>query len=165
MMRAMSYYYYNPSYILKFSDQSSLNNVLTTTTKEKGHYIIVPQTWFNRYVSIETLEDDNEDMNDDEDENEENNIYNIYDLEREDKYENNNENENKKKIKVTDKDKGNFLIHLAGLPDKAGIAKIMRSKVMNDIKSYTSKTNKELREEVLEYYNRPKNQQLKIFLQ
>ncbi|OUM60962.1 glycosyltransferase family 34 protein [Piromyces sp. E2] len=45
--RALSIAYFKKE-VLRFSDQSSLNNVLVED-KEDEHYVIVPQHWFNNY--------------------------------------------------------------------------------------------------------------------
>jgi len=54
-MRAMSYSYYNNKLGqgLKYADQSSMNNVLIEG-EESDHYVIVPQTWFNSYIGLNT---------------------------------------------------------------------------------------------------------------
>jgi len=56
---------------------------------------------------------------------------------------------------------GDFLLHLAGHVNKDDEAKIFRYHISSDEKWYT-KTSKEMREEVLEYYALPKNKQHKI---
>eukprot|EP00833_Pecoramyces_ruminatium_P006880 jgi/Orpsp1_1/1180912/evm.model.c7180000075104.1 len=49
LMTTSSYAYYHSKKILKYSDQSSLNNALVEQ-KEDEHYVIVPQNWFNSYL-------------------------------------------------------------------------------------------------------------------
>jgi len=61
-----------------------------------------------------------------------------------------------------DKKKGDFLVHLAGRPQKSKKGKILRLQIKNDTEWYTAMTNKELRKNVLDYYNLPKEKQLKI---
>jgi len=51
LMRANSYFYYHQEKYLSYADQSSINNVLTGSNDTDEHYIIVPKSWFNRYLS------------------------------------------------------------------------------------------------------------------
>ncbi|ORX76243.1 hypothetical protein BCR32DRAFT_236712 [Anaeromyces robustus] len=51
LMRVMSYSYYNIQKPLEFEDQTALNNVLVESKDDEEHYIIVPQDWFNSYLS------------------------------------------------------------------------------------------------------------------
>jgi len=62
-----------------------------------------------------------------------------------------------------DKKKGDFLVHLAGRPKKSKKPKDLHLLIKNDIEWYTAMTNKDLRKIVLEYYNLPKEQQLKVY--
>ncbi|ORX58452.1 hypothetical protein BCR36DRAFT_276944 [Piromyces finnis] len=66
---------------------------------------------------------------------------------------------------VIDGNKGGFLIHLAGVHNKANVAKIVRLDIMKNIELYTSKTNEELRDEILQYYNLPREDQNEIYTQ
>eukprot|EP00833_Pecoramyces_ruminatium_P005619 jgi/Orpsp1_1/1179651/evm.model.c7180000070202.1 len=60
-------------------------------------------------------------------------------------------------------EKGDFLLHIMGktFNKKMKIAKDIRDQMKNDTE-WQSKTNKEIREEVLKYYDLPKSEQLKI---
>jgi len=115
LMRAYSYFYYHPDRYLLFADQSSINNVLTSSSDAEEHYIIVPKYWFNSYID--------------------------------------------------DKEKGEFLVHLAGQSDKSLKAKQFRLEIKNDTEWYTSMNNNDLRKKVLEYYDLPKENQHKIHFQ
>jgi len=115
IMRAYSYFYYHPERYLLYADQSSINNVLTSSNDTDDHYIIVPQYWFNSYIG--------------------------------------------------DKEKGEFLVHLAGKRDKSIIARLFRLQIKSDPRWFTAMTSKDLRKKVLEYYKLPKEQQQKIYFQ
>jgi len=112
LMRASTYFYYNQEDYLLFADQSSMNNVLTSSKDTEDHYIIVPQYWFNSHID--------------------------------------------------DKQKGEFLVHLAGQHNKTERARKLRSQIEEDPEWYTSVSSKDLRKKVLEYYDLPKEQQKKI---
>jgi len=56
LMKACSYTYYNKEKNLPYADQSAMLHVLLDF-KEEGHYIAVPQNWFNSYCcSSDTYE-------------------------------------------------------------------------------------------------------------
>jgi len=111
LMRAMAYPYYHEETALRYSDQSSLSNILIENGEEE-HYVIVPQHWFNSYPHT----------------------YHS----------------------------GDFLIHFAGEADKDWRARDIRMKLKHHISRYTSKTSKEMRKEVLEYYRLPREEQHQI---
>jgi len=112
LMRASTYFYYNQEDYLLFADQSSMNNILTSSKDAENHYIIVPQYWFNSHID--------------------------------------------------DKQKGDFLVHLAGQRNKTERARKLRSQIEEDPEWYTSVSSKDLRKKVLEYYDLPKEKQEKI---
>jgi len=84
-----------------------MNNVLIESD-ESDHYIIVPQSWFNSYIGLNT--------------------------------------------------KGELLLHLAGHVNKDDEAKTFRNHILND-KEWYGRSNAEMREEVLKYYDLPKEKQ------
>jgi len=45
--RALAYQYYHKNKYLKYADQTSMNNILVKNKKEKVHFVIVPENWFN----------------------------------------------------------------------------------------------------------------------
>jgi len=108
--RALSYSYFNIKKSQRYSEQTSINNVLLESD-EQEHYTIVPQDWFNSYLS--------------------------------------------------NKNKGDFIIHLAGEDEKDEKAKEVRLEIKK-MKWYKYKTNKEMRREVRYYYSLPKNKQHKL---
>jgi len=63
------------------------------------------------------------------------------------------------------KKKGEFLVHLAGKRSKTEKARIFRSEIRNDSDWYTAITNRDLRKQVLEYYDLPKEKQHRISIQ
>jgi len=56
---------------------------------------------------------------------------------------------------------GDFILHFAGKVNKDNDSKLFRENMKNETKWY-SKTSKEMREEVLKYYNLPKSEQIKL---
>ncbi len=115
LMRATSYFYYNQDKQLKFAEQSSINNVLTSSNDANEHYIIVPKNWFNSYID--------------------------------------------------DKLKGDFLVHLAGQPEKSDKARDVRNLIKNETEWHTAMNSRNLRKKVLEYYDLPKEEQINISLE
>jgi len=66
---------------------------------------------------------------------------------------------------IGDKEKGEFLVHLAGESEKSLKAKEFRLQIKNDTEWYTSMNSSDLRKKVLEYYDLPKEKQHKIHFQ
>jgi len=60
---------------------------------------------------------------------------------------------------IDDKEKGEFLVHLAGQSDKSLKAKQFRLEIKNDTEWYTSMNSNTLRKKVLEYYDLPEENQ------
>jgi len=58
---------------------------------------------------------------------------------------------------------GDFLIHFAGRKDKDGESKQHRAEVYSNPDWCAAKTNKQVRKDVLEYYNRPRDKQKSIW--
>jgi len=68
--------------------------------------------------------------------------------------------ENKQKTQeIIDSHRGGLLIHLAGKSNKSKSAKVIRQKILKNPKLYTFLTNEQMREQVMEYYKLPKQNQ------
>ncbi|ORX49598.1 hypothetical protein BCR36DRAFT_397721 [Piromyces finnis] len=106
LIDSLSYPYYNKGKFLRFAEQTCLNNILSENTQQ-NHYVIVPNSWFNRYLNSRI--------------------------------------------------KGEFLIHFAGAKFKDRKSRNLRKEINNEW--FDATNNEILRNEVLEYYKRPKKNQ------
>jgi len=63
-------------------------------------------------------------------------------------------------ININSKKPDSFIVHFAGAKDKNNESKMVREELFTNYDWISAVTNKKLRKEILEYYNKPRSEQL-----